>query len=249
MNAYFKGFMPNMEESETINASGVKEPPVWRNQTEPGEPPQSRVINVEKTAEEDGINSAAEPMAELSEAAASEDADTAGLSDTIIKFNGALSDGINNDSADEYSGSETGDVDYSDPVQAETRSIEFGGSGSVSTPYTGSGTLLVQVFMARRAVPLENVRVTIRSSDDMPVKVNEILFTDKDGKTAPVSLPTPEGALSQHPESSIQPYAIYTVTAQLDGYTPENEIKFVPVFDGVRSIQNVIMIPKQEQGV
>lgn len=103
--------------------------------------------------------------------------------------------------------------------------------------------------MARRALPLEDVKITVTSVEGAPIEVSEIRFTDRDGRIEPIFLPTPDISLSEQAQNTIQPYAVYAITPELSGYHVNGGQKNALVFDSVQSIQNIEMIPDSERGV
>lgn len=109
---------------------------------------------------------------------------------------------------------------------------------------TGSGTLRVQVSLARGAIPVEGATVLITTVEETP-SVLANLVTDKSGLTERVSLPAPESSYSQTPDSGVRPYSIYNIKIQYPGYYTEEAIN-VPVFDKINSIQPVALIPLPE---
>ena len=146
------------------------------------------------------------------------------------------------------------DADFSNPGESQTDSIEGNPVNEYIPPFSGKGGIVVQVFLARQAIPLENVKVTISSVEGAPIEVNEILYTDSSGRTQKISLPAPDMHLSMQAQEDIQPYAVYDITAELDGYQIEPKMcsdgrMNALVFDGICSIQNIEMIPVEESGV
>ncbi len=131
---------------------------------------------------------------------------------------------------------------------------ETSGNTEYIPPYSGQGGIVVQVYIARQALPLENVKVTIKSLENAPADVNEVRYTDSSGKTEKIFLPAPDMHFSMQAQEEVRPYAVYGVTAELDGYYVEPEfgsdgVIAALVFDNVCSIQNVEMIPEREKGV
>lgn len=105
-----------------------------------------------------------------------------------------------------------------------------------------------QVYTARDALPVKGaVCVIMKKSDGGYVTLHR-LVTDISGQTVPVSLPAPSASLSQYPGNTVQPYALYDAEVSADGYDTV-EIKNIPVFEGVLSVQRVAMIPRTEENV
>ena len=106
---------------------------------------------------------------------------------------------------------------------------------------TGSGTLMVQVTLARGAVPVEGAKVIVSLADQVLAE----LSTDKSGQTEILALPAPSGSLSQTPGGAVRPYSIYNIRISYPGYYVEEAIN-VPIFDRINSIQPVALIPLPE---
>lgn len=107
---------------------------------------------------------------------------------------------------------------------------------------TGQGTLVVQVTLAKGAIPVEGARVVVSLEDEI---LGEFL-TDKSGKTPVLSLSAPGKELSQTPGGVIRPYSIYNIRISYPGYYVEEAIN-VPIFDQVNSIQPVALVPLPEE--
>lgn len=105
-----------------------------------------------------------------------------------------------------------------------------------------------QVYTARNALPIKGALcVIMRKSNGGYVTLHR-LITDISGQTNPVSLPAPSASLSQFPGNTVQPYALYDAEVSAEGYNTV-EIKNIPVFEGVLSVQRVAMIPQTEESV
>lgn len=104
------------------------------------------------------------------------------------------------------------------------------------------GSLRFRTYTARGALPVGNATVEISVQVDGKPYILYTLTTDNSGQTKPVSLPAPSAELSQKPDSEIRPYALYNAVVKANGFTTV-ELKDIPVFDGVASIQRVAMVP------
>lgn len=107
---------------------------------------------------------------------------------------------------------------------------------------TGQGSLVVQVSLAKGAIPVEGAKVIVSLED----KVLGEFLTDKSGRTPTLSLPAPGKELSQTPDGVIRPYSIYNVRISYPGYYVEEAIN-VPIFDAIKSIQPVALVPLPEE--
>lgn len=115
-----------------------------------------------------------------------------------------------------------------------------------SADQSGEGRLVVRVYTAAGAIPLENATVVIRDSPEVGGAVVVSLITDRSGMTPQISLPAPPRSTAQQP-GNVKPYSSYGIDVLLPGYyTPVFEN--VPIYDGITSVQNVGMIPLPENG-
>ncbi len=116
------------------------------------------------------------------------------------------------------------------------------GNTQTNTPQNSTGMLAVQVFIADRAIPVEDANVII--SKQLPEGGEElirILKTDASGTTETVELPAPPEANSLAPGNSEKFYTYNIRVDRMGYYTVEN--MNVPVFAGNKSIQPVALIP------
>ncbi len=111
---------------------------------------------------------------------------------------------------------------------------------SINTGNTSTGYLIVEVSAARGTLPIENARVTVKSSDSSDDTL-KILYTDRSGRTERLALPTPPLALSQE-AGRTNVYAAYDIEVTQDGYY-SGMYYGVPVFSGITSLQPVALIP------
>lgn len=103
------------------------------------------------------------------------------------------------------------------------------------------GTLFFQVTGGQGAFPIPNATVTIIKKLDDRLGLSVTVTTDESGKTEPISLPAPSRELSQSPNNGIV-FATYQATVSAPGYIP-TEIRDLPVFDGITTIQPVALSP------
>jgi hypothetical protein len=118
--------------------------------------------------------------------------------------------------------------------------------------YQGKGTLIFRVATAGGAIPLENaeVRVSYHTNGEGADRgrVITVMLTDRDGKTPPLSLDAPSGALSMSPSTNgVLPFALYDAEVFLDGFYRQ-EYTQIPIFDRIVSIQPVNLIPLPQNG-
>ena len=99
------------------------------------------------------------------------------------------------------------------------------------------GTLFFQVTGGQGAFPVPDAAVTITRALDDRLGISVTVTTDESGKTPPISLPAPSRTLSQSPNNGIV-FAAYQAKVSAPGYIT-TEIRDLPVFDGVTTIQPV----------
>ena len=118
---------------------------------------------------------------------------------------------------------------------------------------SGTGRLIFRVSTAGGAIPLEGARVIIRAKgvEGDPQRGNalHVLYSDRNGKTEVVALPTTPRSLSLTPSGvdSPPPFLCYDAEITLPGYRTVNYI-CIPIFDGVTSIQPADMPPLPQNG-
>ena len=110
--------------------------------------------------------------------------------------------------------------------------------------HTSTGTLIVSVFTAGGAIPVEDALVIIRGSEQNSSGVLSVLYTDQSGNTPRITLPTPPASESEKPGTA-KPYATYNIEVDKEKFYPRNFIN-VPVFADTTSIQPVNLIPITE---
>ena len=109
---------------------------------------------------------------------------------------------------------------------------------------TKAGRIEIQVFQncpIYGRLPIPNARISLCKFIGDGFYVCKVIQTDENGKTEPVAVPTVSAELSQHPDGGVV-NATYDITAEAPGFQ-KIEIFDIPVFDGITSIQNVIMTP------
>ena len=104
------------------------------------------------------------------------------------------------------------------------------------------GMLQFVVSAARQALPIPGARCEVSKVIGGEKHVFYTLITDRSGQTETVSLPALPSALSQTPEGNIQPYVLYVANVSKPGFN-EVIIKNLPIFEGIKSVQRVNLIP------
>lgn len=106
-----------------------------------------------------------------------------------------------------------------------------------------SGRLVVQTYLANDAIPVTGALVRVEGEDEGYSGRWHSRFTDIDGITDAIILPTPQRGYSMAPGAPEQPYANYRVTVLKDGYYTKT-VSGVAIFDGVTTLLPVNMIQK-----
>lgn len=117
-------------------------------------------------------------------------------------------------------------------------------NNKIPKEYTSTGTLIVSVYTAGGALPIEGALVTIRGANQNGSGVISVLYTDQSGNTPRISLPAPPASTSESPGSAT-PFATYNVEVDKENFYPRSFIN-VPIFAGTTSIQPANLIPKTE---
>lgn len=121
------------------------------------------------------------------------------------------------------------------------------------TSDTGMGRLIFRVSTAGGAIPLEGARVIVRDKGENgdPQRGNAlaVMYSDRNGRTQVMSLPTVPRSLSLTPQNgnAPPPFLCYDAEVTLEGYRRVNFV-CIPIFDGVTSVQPADMIPLPENG-
>lgn len=105
----------------------------------------------------------------------------------------------------------------------------------------GTGALKVQAFLGMRSLPVAEASVTVEKTLSDGPHVFASAVTDPDGSTRDLPLPAPERENSQLPGSD-NPFAVYRVRVSHPGYLTA-VFSDVPIFAGVKSIQQVSLLP------
>ena len=105
-----------------------------------------------------------------------------------------------------------------------------------------NGYIRVRAYMSSAQIPLENVAVTICSSDGTAIAMR---LTGRSGLTEPVAIPAPDRADSEQPEKNGQPFTDLILYAWKSGFE-QIRASNVQVFSGVTTIQDLEMVPLSE---
>lgn len=109
---------------------------------------------------------------------------------------------------------------------------------------TGGGALSFMVSTASEALPVEGAAVTVSTRIDGEAHEMFGALTNQSGETPARTLPAPSSSLSQDEDNKVQPFSLYDAEVSAEGFT-RVILRDIPVFDGVRSIQRVALIPAE----
>lgn len=104
------------------------------------------------------------------------------------------------------------------------------------------GTLRFRVYTAREALPVTGAIIEVTKVIGNNKHTFYKLATDISGNTPVIYLPAPSSELSQQPENTTQPYALYDAYITADNFG-DVSIKNLPIFDGILSEQSIAMTP------
>ena len=117
-------------------------------------------------------------------------------------------------------------------------------NNQIQSEYTANGTLIVSVYTASGAIPIEGAIVTIRGSEQENSGIIMVIYTDQSGNTERITLPAPPASMSEVPGNA-SPYTKYNIEIDKEGFNSRSFIN-VPIFAGTTSIQPVNLRPKSE---
>ena len=138
-------------------------------------------------------------------------------------------------------------------MDKEIRENSIPEQSAPSTAALGTGYLILHVTTAGGAIPLEGAKIDIKTyepadSSDAATRGDTVAspISGTDGNTVRIPLSAPPKSLSESPGNGM-PYARYSADVTLDGYYTQSYAG-IPIFDGITSIQPVILIPLPENG-
>lgn len=117
---------------------------------------------------------------------------------------------------------------------------------SPQSPSGYEGGLRFSVTSSVGMLPIQNATVTISVTGEPDTVIQE-LRTDESGRTPTVELPTPPLSYSLTPDSTVRPYAEYTIYVTAPGFEPA-EIDGTEVLPDVTALQPVALSPITEGG-
>ncbi len=106
----------------------------------------------------------------------------------------------------------------------------------------GTGYITVNVRTAGGALPVEDAIITIKTISGIDSTVIAIMRTDSAGTSDVIALPAPSKENSQSPNNDGNVSTLYSIDTEKSGFY--SVVNFnVPVFDGITSIQQVLLVP------
>lgn len=105
-----------------------------------------------------------------------------------------------------------------------------------------TGYIQVYAYSSYARLPLQDVAVTVTAPDGTAIAIT---LTDRNGKIQPISVPVPDKAASQSPNTGEVPFTTVNLQARLKGYE-QISIKGLQVFAGTTTEQDLKMIPLSE---
>ena len=105
-----------------------------------------------------------------------------------------------------------------------------------------TGYITVHAYTSYAQLPLENVAISITSSDGTAIALR---ITDRNGQIRPVTIPVPDRSAGLSPDTGEIPYTSVNLYARLRGYE-QVEYENIQIFPGTTTNQNVELIPLSE---
>lgn len=110
---------------------------------------------------------------------------------------------------------------------------------------SGQGYLQIEVTTASGAVPVRDATVIITEQTNGLDSLIGMVITDENGTTPIVPLAAPPQSFSESPDPAERPYSEYNISVYKKGFYSIPKLT-VPVFDTIKSIQPVSVIPLAE---
>ncbi|MBD5138159.1 MAG: hypothetical protein HDT24_02465 [Ruminococcus sp.] len=110
---------------------------------------------------------------------------------------------------------------------------------------SGQGYLQIEVTTASGAIPVRDATVIITEQTDGLDSLIGMVITDENGTTPIVPLAAPPQSLSESPDPAERPYSEYNISVYKKGFYSIPKLT-VPVFDTIKSIQPVSVVPLAE---
>ena len=144
--------------------------------------------------------------------------------------------------------SENRQIDESYPNEnTDFSAVDTGDDFSNENPsdMSGQGYLQIEVTTASGAIPVRDATVIITERTNGDESLIGMVITDENGTTPIVPLPAPPQSLSEAPDPAERPYSEYNISVYKKGFYSIPQLT-VPIFDTIKSIQPVSVIPLAE---
>lgn len=104
------------------------------------------------------------------------------------------------------------------------------------------GYIQVRAYTSTAQFPLENVAITVTSTDGTAIAMR---LTDRNGQISAIAIPVPDKQESLSPDPPEMPFTNVNLYAYLKGYE-RAEYENVQVFSDITTYQNLELIPLAE---
>ncbi len=108
-----------------------------------------------------------------------------------------------------------------------------------------TGTLLVRVYSSAAQLPIQGACVRVLAKTATGQRVLAVRTTDSSGLIEPVTLEAEPAANSLTPGHA-EPFASVDVTVAHPYFLPI-DIRGIQIFSGIRSIQDIMLLPLEER--
>lgn len=105
-----------------------------------------------------------------------------------------------------------------------------------------TGYLQVHAYTSIAQIPLQNVAISVTSSDGTAIAMR---LTDRSGRIDPIAISVPDLAASQSPDPGEAPFGTVNIHAQVPGYE-QISVTRVQVFPDTTTDQDLNLIPLSE---
>ena len=105
-----------------------------------------------------------------------------------------------------------------------------------------TGYIQARAYESYAQIPLQGVAISITANDGTAIAMR---LTDRSGLIPPISLPVPDIAAGQSPDTGQIPFATVTLHASKNGYE-QVTARQIQVFPDTTTYQELAMIPLSE---
>lgn len=134
-----------------------------------------------------------------------------------------------------------------EPRAVVTGNVRFADYEEFLDKNRSQGLLRIQASSADRVFPVSNALARVYVDLDDGERELFQGVTDVDGIIDNIPLPAPDGSISFDENSTVAPFATYVLRVSKPGYASEI-FNGIPVFDSIKSIQPVELIPLSADG-